>query len=881
MDAEQTTQIQIKNDEQMAQLLQEQLNREDEGLADFELAPRALDDPNELAELIDLRIRLQRVRCVKCKTRIHVKADDVIKRAREALRDARTFHPCFRCRDCKGWSCIGEDTYHPGDRAPTFQNTLATANSNSAWCCDTGRLFLVFSLLCGPETISPPTSPNKVTKPRSKSDAVPSSSTQSGQSEGKWRSNKPRTSLLSKGTGYGDCAPKQPTKINRSRASQGSKEGAQDLELYFHALSPLMGFKTFSILRHPALAWMIPRSPILQHASEILRHAAIEEMNTKPALITAVLNFVETVAIYGETCPVLLRPRVRFPLNEQLGLAVLGDADDALESGSTQHETVQSVVAIIEQLAVPCRKFVQTSNRFGGTGAEEDGPLLELMQRICSMAGRLGRLRTQLDILDNVREGPSEPSPSSSRPAANVTTRGMLASAAKEAQETVAKEITKKAADWHRESCVKEIPDDVILKDFHFASLARTAEKSKPAPGRMRKLLAQVSSLSTDLPDGIFVRHGESRVDVLKVLITGPVGTPYEHGIFEFDMFCSAEFPREPPKMFFRTTGEGRVSFNPNLYPTGKICLSLLGTWSGQPWEPERSTILQILVSIQAMIFNDQPFYNEPGYEYHADRARAEEYNRNIESFTVTHAMIPWLNKRLVAPRALSSAPKASTPAPSSPVPSTPASPITPVQAVPSTTASMPPAAPAPAQQPAPQQSVWYQTAAQQFAAHQSASYHIAVQQQLAAPNLHAVNYAAPPPQPTQPPAPPPLPQSFTSAAPEFPAAQMASHFMAAAQNGPLQPAPVVVAAGSSPPMAIGSTFNSPPRPAPFRSAADEPAADDPIWAEVVRGHFGIKAPLIRETLARFEKSARLVDRQLGLHIGELEGLLRRHGFCD
>jgi len=410
-----------------------------------------------------------------------------------------------------------------------------------------------------------------VTKPRSKSDAVSSSSTQNGQSEGKWRSNKPRTSLLSKGTGYGDCAPKPPNKISRSRASgQGSKEGGQDLELYFRTLSPLLCSKEFSTLPQAALASMIPRSPMLQHASELLRHAAIEEMNTRPTLITAVLDFVDAVASYGETCPVLLRPRVRFPLNEQLGLAVLGDADDALDSGSIQHETVQSVVAIIEQLAVPCRKFVETSSRFGGVGVEEDGPLLELMQRICNMAGRLGRLRVQLDIPDNGGDDPPEPLVSSSRPTANVITRGMLANAAKEAQETAAKEITKKAVEWHRESCVKEVPDDVILKDFHFASLARTAEKSKPAPGRMRKLLAQVSSLSTDLPDGIFVRHGESRVDVLKVLITGPVGTPYEHGIFEFDMFCSAEFPREPPKMFFRTTGEGRVSFNPNLYPTGK-----------------------------------------------------------------------------------------------------------------------------------------------------------------------------------------------------------------------------------------------------------------------------------------------------------------------
>jgi ubiquitin-protein ligase len=34
----------------------------------------------------------------------------------------------------------------------------------------------------------------------------------------------------------------------------------------------------------------------------------------------------------------------------------------------------------------------------------------------------------------------------------------------------------------------------------------------------------------------------------------------------------------------------------------GKVCLSLLGTWSGPGWDPKRSTLLQVLVSIQSLI---------------------------------------------------------------------------------------------------------------------------------------------------------------------------------------------------------------------------------------------------------------------------------------
>ena len=36
------------------------------------------------------------------------------------------------------------------------------------------------------------------------------------------------------------------------------------------------------------------------------------------------------------------------------------------------------------------------------------------------------------------------------------------------------------------------------------------------------------------------------------------------------------------------TTSGGQVRFNPNLYSTGKVCLSILGTWraehSGEQW---------------------------------------------------------------------------------------------------------------------------------------------------------------------------------------------------------------------------------------------------------------------------------------------------------
>ncbi|ORY70944.1 ubiquitin-conjugating enzyme/RWD-like protein [Pseudomassariella vexata] len=160
----------------------------------------------------------------------------------------------------------------------------------------------------------------------------------------------------------------------------------------------------------------------------------------------------------------------------------------------------------------------------------------------------------------------------------------------------------------------------------------------------MKRLITEISTLQTCLPEGIFVRHSNSRLDVLKILIIGPKDTPYEYGFFEFDLFCPLDYPQSPPKLQFRTTNNGRVRFNPNLYECGKVCLSLLGTWDGEPWRPKTSTLLQVLVSTQSMILCEQPWYNEPGRERVPGQEQSDEYNLEVRYWTLQHAILPWVN---------------------------------------------------------------------------------------------------------------------------------------------------------------------------------------------------------------------------------------------
>ncbi|KAJ3351563.1 hypothetical protein HDU83_008827 [Entophlyctis luteolus] len=143
--------------------------------------------------------------------------------------------------------------------------------------------------------------------------------------------------------------------------------------------------------------------------------------------------------------------------------------------------------------------------------------------------------------------------------------------------------------------------------------------------------------LMKSLPNGIIVRVYDDRIDLMRILLIGPDSTPYEGCLFKFDICLPQDFPNVPPLVHFHshTFGMGRI--NPNLYEDGKVCLSLLGTWSGTPtesWSPKTSTLLQLFISIQSLVLTRCPYYNEPGFEKQINTmegtANARMYNERV-----------------------------------------------------------------------------------------------------------------------------------------------------------------------------------------------------------------------------------------------------------
>jgi ubiquitin-protein ligase len=192
--------------------------------------------------------------------------------------------------------------------------------------------------------------------------------------------------------------------------------------------------------------------------------------------------------------------------------------------------------------------------------------------------------------------------------------------------------------------------------DFKHHYKSTAAQNKSPPQTKMVRLAQELADLSNALPsehtNSVFVRVEKTRVDMMKSLITGAIGTPYAHGCYEFDIFCENSYPNGPPKMNLMTTGGGQIRFNPNLYACGKVCLSLLGTWRGnatENWDAKLSTILQVLLSTQAIIMSEEVYFNEPGFENEAGTVDGEKRNEgymNIVRYgNVKYAMLGQIRK--------------------------------------------------------------------------------------------------------------------------------------------------------------------------------------------------------------------------------------------
>mmetsp|Transcript_92359 Transcript_92359/g.232860 ORF Transcript_92359/g.232860 Transcript_92359/m.232860 type:complete len:447 (+) Transcript_92359:117-1457(+) len=165
---------------------------------------------------------------------------------------------------------------------------------------------------------------------------------------------------------------------------------------------------------------------------------------------------------------------------------------------------------------------------------------------------------------------------------------------------------------------------DAAPRDHQFFSQDRANFK----PAWTKRVQREWRILARGLPDDIHLRLYGDRMDIMRAALVGPKNTPYADALLFFDIHLSPNYPLVPPSVKFWSFGE---RINPNLYESGLVCLSLLGTWSGsgtEVWCPRKSTVLQVLVSILGLVLVEEPYFNEPGYEKTRGTAQAEVHAR-------------------------------------------------------------------------------------------------------------------------------------------------------------------------------------------------------------------------------------------------------------
>ena len=116
---------------------------------------------------------------------------------------------------------------------------------------------------------------------------------------------------------------------------------------------------------------------------------------------------------------------------------------------------------------------------------------------------------------------------------------------------------------------------------------------------------------------GIFIEFNEENLLEAVAMIIGPKDSIYKNGVLFFKIMFPNDYPFSPPKVGYISRGSYRI--HPNLYTgyskdnyIGKVCLSILGTWSGPGW----TTIMDIssvLMTIQSLL-DKNPLEHEPGF---------------------------------------------------------------------------------------------------------------------------------------------------------------------------------------------------------------------------------------------------------------------------
>ncbi|KAH6717835.1 hypothetical protein BKA61DRAFT_598423 [Leptodontidium sp. MPI-SDFR-AT-0119] len=411
-------------------------------------------------------------------------------------------------------------------------------------------------------------------------------------------------------------APTHDTNVDFNDHQQNRRATIKILQV-LTVLLPSSDLKaSFDKLPPVEIFTMLNLSFLLDHVGALLRNDSIEDMPRRNELYHAMLKFVKVMASHKNLSQQLTTERVS--TKRSLGLQALATATSPAKLFNTRSTSLEpSLAACASESYKHAKAFrdLASNSAISKDGkSRQDKDSIALCEELISFYRTIRHAAPQ--AIQNSKPG---------------------------------EDAWSAYSDSHKVTFSDAVLDEHICRD-QFMKIVESPR------GRMAALRKEIASLTTSLPRGIFLKISETRPDVMKALIIGSDGTPYEGGLFAFDLFLPQKWPEIPPIFYFAKymgfddPTEPGTHINPNIHRDGLVCLSLLNTWRGdtfERWQPNKSTLLSLFVSVQAMILGvENPLLNFPGLDDDEKTSELIKYkNDYVQSLTVAYAMLWWITQ--------------------------------------------------------------------------------------------------------------------------------------------------------------------------------------------------------------------------------------------
>jgi hypothetical protein len=252
---------------------------------------------------------------------------------------------------------------------------------------------------------------------------------------------------------------------DRERAEDAEKRTDQFHTLVFAFLKTLLptsgGLSSFDESPPGALGSVLVNSKVLNKAAELLRNDSLDDITKRGELYTELMGFLRVVGTHAALKnKAMYAERVIWPDGVNLlTLSFQGPGENRSQVGS-------SLAAGLKNLNIQSEVMLK-----GASGAKQEfadrqgSDMLKLCRMISDLSNHL-RIK-----MDDAKQG--------------LTTHGII-----------------------------EIPDEEIWSTH--AAAQKVQSITQGGLGRMKRLITEVTTMKTGLAEGIFVKHGMSRLDVMK-----------------------------------------------------------------------------------------------------------------------------------------------------------------------------------------------------------------------------------------------------------------------------------------------------------------------------------------------------------------------------